>query len=105
MLPNVRNFIWLQPHPGIDFPLVSLEVPSLTIKMVFLDQEFTYGDLICADDTITTEGWVTQIKSNGQDAMTRFTIACEGDQSATAHSLSSPWNIFTAYEGEHSLMK
>lgn len=64
--------------PGLDFPLAPLEVPSPDIRMLYLDQEFSYGVPIVAGDTITTEGWVANIKMGAQTGMARLGVACEG---------------------------
>ena len=62
--------------PGLDFPLAPLEVPPPDARMLYIQHEFSYGEVITAGDTITTQGWVTDIETS--EGVMKLDMACEG---------------------------
>jgi len=62
--------------PGLDFPLAPLEIPPPDARMLYIQHEFLYGEMIVANDTVMTQGWVTGIEVD--QSVLKLNIACKG---------------------------
>ena len=87
--PTFAICFGFQRIPGLDFPLAPLEIPLPDVRMLYLDQEFSYGPPIIAGDTITTEGWVESLKIGAQTGIARL--------GSRAREKTSAWNLSTRH--------